>query len=311
MDEDRHGENRLVLLLGQVREELEARVEVRLRRDHHRRALGGGGAGDPLARAHARPARHLLDARPVGGAQHELVAPLVVEVHEACVRVERVGDLRRHEVEHLFEVEGRVDGRNRLRQQPKVPLGGVHAPYRRERPPMEHWLLFFHLVGAFCFFAGAAVAGTLQLAAIRRERPSEIVALLRLTRAGVALVGVGALLTLGFGIGLAEHLGLGLSPAWIQASLGLWLASMALGGTRRADGPPRAPPRRAARSRGRRAERGAALARGPPALALGELPQHRPARRDRRADGLAAVGGLRAGLTNLLPRPGSSLAGHE
>ena len=95
---------------------------------------------------------------------------------------------------------------------------------------MEHWLLFFHLVGAFCFFAGAAVAGTLQLAAIRRERPSEIVALLRLTRAGVALVGVGALLTLGFGIGLAEHLGLGLSPARIQASLGLWLASKALGG---------------------------------------------------------------------------------
>ena len=95
---------------------------------------------------------------------------------------------------------------------------------------MEHWLLFFHLLGAFCFFAGAAVAGTLQLAAIRRERPSEILALLRLTRAGVMLGGAGALLTLGFGIGLAEHLGLGLSPAWIQASLGLWLASMALGG---------------------------------------------------------------------------------
>ncbi|MGZ4382826.1 MAG: DUF2269 family protein [Gaiellaceae bacterium] len=95
---------------------------------------------------------------------------------------------------------------------------------------MERWLLFFHLLGAFCFFAGAAVAGTLQLAAIRRERPSEIAALLRLTRVGVALVAAGALMTLGFGIGLAEHLGLGLSPAWIQASLGLWLASMTLGG---------------------------------------------------------------------------------
>jgi uncharacterized membrane protein len=95
---------------------------------------------------------------------------------------------------------------------------------------MERWLLFFHLIGAFCFFAGAAVAGTLQPAATRRERPSEILALLRLARAGVALVGLGALLTLAFGIALAEHLGLGLSPAWIQASLGLWLASMALGG---------------------------------------------------------------------------------
>jgi len=91
-------------------------------------------------------------------------------------------------------------------------------------------LLFFHLLGAFCFFAGAAVAGTLQLAAIRRERPSEILAFLRLTRAGVALVGIGALLTLGFGIALAEHYGIGFSPAWIQASLGLWAASMALGG---------------------------------------------------------------------------------
>jgi Predicted integral membrane protein (DUF2269) len=91
-------------------------------------------------------------------------------------------------------------------------------------------LLFFHLLGAFCFFAGAAVAGTLQVAAIRRERPSEIHALLRLTRAGVALVGIGALLTLGFGIALAEHEGWGLSPAGIQAALGLWVASMALGG---------------------------------------------------------------------------------
>lgn len=93
-----------------------------------------------------------------------------------------------------------------------------------------HWLLFFHLVGAFCFVAGAVVAGVLQLAAMRRERPSEILVLLRLTRVGVALVGVGALMTLGFGIALAEQLGYGFSPAWIQAALGLWVASMAAGG---------------------------------------------------------------------------------
>ena len=91
-------------------------------------------------------------------------------------------------------------------------------------------LLFFHLLGAVSFFAGAAVAGTLQLAAIRRERPSEILLLLRLTRVGVALVGVGALLTLGFGIALADREGFGFSQAWIQAALGLWAASMALGG---------------------------------------------------------------------------------
>ena len=95
---------------------------------------------------------------------------------------------------------------------------------------MTHVLLFFHLLGAVAFFAGGAVVGTLQLAAIRRERPSEIFALLRLAPVGVALVGTGALLTLAFGIALAEHEGFGLSPAWIQAALALWVASMVVGG---------------------------------------------------------------------------------
>ena len=71
--------------------------------------------------------------------------------------------------------------------------------------------------------------GTLQHAAIRRERPREVYALLRLAPVGAALVGAGALLTLGFGIALAEHEGFGLSAAWIQAALALWIASMALG----------------------------------------------------------------------------------
>jgi hypothetical protein len=95
---------------------------------------------------------------------------------------------------------------------------------------LTHVLLFFHLLGAFCFFAGAAVAGVLQLAAIRRERPSEIYALLRLAPVGAALVGTGALLTLACGIALASHEGIPFSAAWIQAALGLWVAAMALGG---------------------------------------------------------------------------------
>jgi uncharacterized membrane protein len=92
------------------------------------------------------------------------------------------------------------------------------------------WLLFFHLVGAFCFFMGGAVAGTLQVAALREERPSAILALLRLTRVGVVLVVVGALMTLGFGIALAEDIGYGLSPAWIRWAIGLWVVSVVLGG---------------------------------------------------------------------------------
>jgi len=94
---------------------------------------------------------------------------------------------------------------------------------------VEHVLLFFHLVGAFALVAGAAVAGTLQVAALRRERPSEVAVLLRATRPGVVLVALVALLTLGFGVALASHLGYGLSPAWIQASLGLWAAAVVLG----------------------------------------------------------------------------------
>ena len=94
---------------------------------------------------------------------------------------------------------------------------------------MTNAFLFLHLLGAFCFFAGGAVVGVLQLAAIRAERPSQVYAYLRLAPVGVALVGTGALLTLVFGIALAEHERLGLSPVWIQAALGLWVAAMALG----------------------------------------------------------------------------------
>jgi uncharacterized membrane protein len=93
-----------------------------------------------------------------------------------------------------------------------------------------HWLLFFHLLGAFALVAGAAVAGTLQVTAVRRERPSEILVLLRATRVGVVLVGIGAVFTLGFGMALASDVGYGFSPAWIQTSLGLWGAAVVTGG---------------------------------------------------------------------------------
>jgi hypothetical protein len=125
--QDRHREDRFVFLLRQVREELEPRVEVRGGRDHHGRALGGGGAGDAFARTHPRAPGHLLDARPVCGAQDELVAALVIEVDEAGVGLERGGDLLRDEVEDFLEVERRIDGGRRFGQQPKVPLARIHG----------------------------------------------------------------------------------------------------------------------------------------------------------------------------------------
>jgi uncharacterized membrane protein len=91
-------------------------------------------------------------------------------------------------------------------------------------------LLFFHLLGAVLFFGGAAVAAVGQLEALRRERPSEVAIVLGLTRWGVALVGVGSLLTLAFGIALvAERSAWTFRQAWIQAAIGLWVLAMALG----------------------------------------------------------------------------------
>ena len=125
--QDRDGKDRLVLVLGQVREGFEAWVEVRLRRDHHRPELRGCRSRDPFAGPHARPARHLLDARSVRRPQHELARTLVVEIDEASVGGERVGDLARHEREDLLEVERRVDGLDRLGQEPQVPLANIHG----------------------------------------------------------------------------------------------------------------------------------------------------------------------------------------
>lgn len=94
----------------------------------------------------------------------------------------------------------------------------------------SQWLLLFHLLGAFVFVSGAAVAAVLQLAAMRRERPSEIAALLGAIRAGVLLVGIGAVVVLGFGIWLAEHAGYGLGEGWVSLALALFGLSLLLGG---------------------------------------------------------------------------------
>ena len=59
-------------ILGQVRELLPARVEMRLGGDRDRAPLGGGGARDALADAQARAARHLVERRAARRAEDEL-----------------------------------------------------------------------------------------------------------------------------------------------------------------------------------------------------------------------------------------------
>lgn len=89
--------------------------------------------------------------------------------------------------------------------------------------------LFFHLLGALLFVAGIILAGVAFETARRRQRPADIALLLGLTRVGVALVGIGALLVLGFGLWLVHLGGFGYGAGWIDAAIVLYLAALALG----------------------------------------------------------------------------------
>jgi uncharacterized membrane protein len=91
------------------------------------------------------------------------------------------------------------------------------------------WLLLVHILGAFLVLGGSIVAGVLHLVATRRERPSEIALLLRLIRPMVALVGVGMVLVLAFGLWLVDDAGYRYCDAWVIAALVLLVLSGALG----------------------------------------------------------------------------------
>jgi uncharacterized membrane protein len=91
------------------------------------------------------------------------------------------------------------------------------------------WLLLFHILGAFLIFSGSVVAGILQFAATRRERPSEIALLLGLMQPAVIAIGVGAVVTLGLGLWLADDAGYGIGDGWVIAAIVLWVVANALG----------------------------------------------------------------------------------
>jgi uncharacterized membrane protein len=92
------------------------------------------------------------------------------------------------------------------------------------------WLLFFHVTGAFLLIGGIVVAWVLGIAAVLRERPSEIALLMRLTGTAVAAIGIGMLLTIVFGLWLVDVAGYGFGDGWIIAALVMWALSGALGG---------------------------------------------------------------------------------
>jgi hypothetical protein len=90
-----------------------------------------------------------------------------------------------------------------------------------------HWLLIFHMAGAFMALSGATLAGIFNIAALRRERPSEIVVLYRLTRIAVVSVLAGMTVALGFGLWLVADLDfVKWSDAWVITAELLWLVGV-------------------------------------------------------------------------------------
>jgi uncharacterized membrane protein len=91
------------------------------------------------------------------------------------------------------------------------------------------WLLFLHMTGAFLFLGAAVVAVVLNVAALRRNRPSEIALLLRLIAQTTIGFIVGLLLLLVFGLWLVRDAGYGYGDGWIVAALVLFVLSNVFG----------------------------------------------------------------------------------
>ena len=90
-------------------------------------------------------------------------------------------------------------------------------------------LLFLHLVGAFVYVSGAMAAAVLRLAAMRRERPSDVALLMRAVRPAVPVIAAGLVLVLAFGFWSADRLGVDLGSTWLTATFALLGWSLIVG----------------------------------------------------------------------------------
>lgn len=114
-----------------------------------------------------------------------------------------------------------------------MATGDVHELHCRGlafRPMSTEWLLFLHLTGAFLFAAGAVAAAALRIAAMRRERPSEIALLMRAVRPLVPLIATGLVLVLVFGFLLTDRLDIDLGSTWLTATFALLGWTLVVGG---------------------------------------------------------------------------------
>ena len=92
------------------------------------------------------------------------------------------------------------------------------------------WLLFLHVTGAFMVLGGAVMAAIFNFAALRRELPSEVVVLFRLTRIAVRSITIGMVVALAFGLWLVSDADYGWGETWIVLALILWVLANAMGG---------------------------------------------------------------------------------
>jgi uncharacterized membrane protein len=92
------------------------------------------------------------------------------------------------------------------------------------------WLMIFHVTGAFLLLGGGAIAAALNLSALGRDRPSEIVLLFGLIRIAVVAIAAGTALAFVFGLWLVHEAGYGYFDGWVVAAFLLLVLANALGG---------------------------------------------------------------------------------
>ena len=109
LGDQRHGDERLVLLLLELGEVLDARVGERLLRDEDRLPVLQHPAGDALARRHRDAAAEMRVALR-GGAQHDSPPAVLAQEDVGRVRDDGVVDEPHDRAQHLLEIERRVDG---------------------------------------------------------------------------------------------------------------------------------------------------------------------------------------------------------
>ena len=96
---------------------------------------------------------------------------------------------------------------------------------------LNDWLLALHVLSAFAWIAAMVLYTVVIATGWRLTVPSDVVRVFRVSRVGDALIAIGMLGTIIFGIWLALDVdGYEIWDGWIIAALILWLVAAAVGG---------------------------------------------------------------------------------